>query len=271
MELEGKIAVVTGGASGIGAALARRFAAEGAKSVVVADVDEEGARAVADDIGATAVRCDVSRESDIVALVDTAEDAHGPIDLFCSNAGIGAGGGVEAADSAWQRIISINLLAHIWAARALVPRMAERGSGYLLNTASAAGLLTQLGSAPYAVTKHAAVALAEWMAITYRDLGIKVSVLCPQAVRTKMTARGAGVASVDGVLEPEDVAEVVVQGLRDERFLILPHAQVAEYMRRKAHDPDRWLSGMRRLQSRFPDLAASIREAVTGERSAPSR
>jgi NAD(P)-dependent dehydrogenase (short-subunit alcohol dehydrogenase family) len=266
VELDAKVAVVTGGASGIGSALARRFAAEGARAIVVADVNADGAQAVAEEIGGHAVACDVSREEDIVELVEATEGTHGPIDLFCSNAGIGIGGGVEVPDDEWQRIIAINLMAHIWAARALIPRMVARGEGYLLQTASAAGLLTQLGSAPYAVTKHGAVALAEWIAITYGDLGIKVSVLCPQAVRTNMTRRGPGVAGVDGMLEPEDVAEAVVQGLRDERFLILPHPQVAEYFRRKGDDYDRWLSGMRRLQQRFPDQAAAIRNAATGGR-----
>jgi NAD(P)-dependent dehydrogenase (short-subunit alcohol dehydrogenase family) len=264
MDIAGKVVVVTGAASGIGAALARRFVADGAKAVVCADVQEAPLRAVAGEIAGLAVPTDVSREADIVALVDTAEREAGPIDLLCSNAGIGIMGGVEVADDEWRRIIDINLMAHIWAARAVVPRMVERGGGYLLQTASAAGLLTQLGSAPYAVTKHAAVALAEWLAVTYGDLGIKVSVLCPQAVRTNMTARGAGVAGVDGMLEPEDVAEAVVQGLRDERFLILPHPQVAEYLRRKTGDYDRWLNGMRRLQSRYPDQAAAARDALLG-------
>lgn len=267
MELDGKIVVVTGGASGIGAALARRFAAEGAKALVVADRNTGGAGAVASDIGGLAVACDVSREADIVSLIETTEATYGPIDLFCSNAGIGIGGGVEVPDGEWERIIAINLMAHIWAARALVPRMLARGSGYLLNTASAAGLLTQLGSAPYAVTKHGAVAFAEWLAITYGDLGLKVSVLCPQAVRTGMTRGGAGVAAVDGMIEPEDVAEVVVQGLREERFLILPHPQVAEYVRRKGDDYERWLAGMRRLAGRFPDQAAALRDAALGGRA----
>lgn len=254
MDIAGKTVVVTGGASGIGAGLAQRFATEGAAHVVVADIDEDGARAVAEEVGGVAVRCDVSQEPDVVSLVERAE-REGPIDLFCSNAGIGIGGGVDVADDAWQRIWSINVMAHIYAARACVPRMATRGGGYLLQTASAAGLLTQLGSAPYAVTKHAAVALAEWMSIAYAQLGITVSVLCPQAVRTKMTAGGGSVAAVDGMLEPSDVADEVVRGLRDERFLILPHPQVAEYVKRKADDHDRWLRGMRRLQERFEGVA----------------
>ena len=253
MRVEGKHVVVTGGASGIGRALAERFAAEGARAIVVADLDGEGAKAVAEGIGARSMGLDVSVESQIQALVQDAEDADGPIDLFCSNAGIGVNGGVEASDEGWQRIWDINLMAHVYAARAVLPGMIERGEGYLLNTASAAGLLTQIGSAPYAVTKHAAVALAEWLSITHGEQGIKVSVLCPQAVRTAMTAplQDGGVAGVDGMIEPEAVAECVVQGLDEERFLILPHPEVSEYMLRKAGDVDRWLKGMRRLNAQF--------------------
>lgn len=244
MKLGGKHVVVTGAASGIGAALADRFAREGARAVVRADVQP------ADGI----VDCDVSRERDIVGLIDGAEAESGPIDLFCSNAGILGGiGGPEISDDEWRRAIDVNVMAHIWAARHLVPRMVERGGGYLLQTASAAGLLTQLGAAPYSVTKHAAVGFAEWLAITYGEAGLKVSVLCPQAVRTAMTAGtdGGGVAGVDGMLEPDQVADAVVAGLDAERFLILPHPEVAEYARRKADDHDRWIGGMRRLQRRF--------------------
>ncbi len=244
MKVDGKHVVVTGAASGIGAALAARFEREGARAVVRADVQRaEGVLA-----------CDVTREADLVALVDEAEAANGPIDLFCSNAGIiGGFGGPEVSDDDWRRTIDVNVMAHIWLARHLVPRMVERGGGYLLNTASAAGLLTQLGSAPYSVTKHAAVAFAEWLAITYGDAGLKVSVLCPQAVRTAMTAgtEAGGVAGVDGMLEPDAVADAVVAGLDAERFLILPHPVVADYFRRKADDYDRWLRGMRRLQARY--------------------
>jgi len=253
MKLAGKHVVVTGGASGIGRALARRFAAEGARAVVVADIDEKGASAVAKEIGASGVGLDVTNETQIQALVTDAEQRDGPIDLFCSNAGIGLHGGVEVPDEGWQRIWNVNLMSHVYAARAVLPGMIERGEGYLLNTASAAGLLTQIGSAPYAVTKHAAVSLAEWLAITHGDQGIKVSVLCPQAVRTAMTAdvQGGGVAGVDGMLEPEELADTVIEGLADERFLILPHPIVETYMQRKAGDYDRWLSGMRKLNARF--------------------
>jgi NAD(P)-dependent dehydrogenase (short-subunit alcohol dehydrogenase family) len=250
MKLVGKHVVVTGGANGIGAAMARRFANEGAR-VVVADLDAEQLTRVAAETGALAVPTDVRHEHELASLVTAAEASFGPIDLFCSNAGIVALGGEDLSDAVWERSIAVNLLSHIYAARILVPRMTARGEGYLLNTASAAGLLTQIGSAPYSVTKHGAVAFAEWLAITYGDDGLKVSVLCPQAVRTNMTAgtEEGGVAGVDGMLEPEAVADAVVAGLDTERFLILPHPIVADYFRRKADDYDRWLAGMRRLQA----------------------
>jgi len=252
VEIKDKIVVVTGAASGIGRALAQRFAAEGAKAVVCADRDEAGAKATADGIGGRAFRTDVSKEADIVALIETVEAEVGPIDLFCSNAGIGVGGGAETPDADWQRIWDINVMAHVWAARHLVPRMAARGGGYLLNTASAAGLLSQIGSAPYAVTKHAAVGLAEWLAITHGDQGIKVSVLCPQAVKTAMTAGNeGGVASIDGMMEPEELAEVCVRSIAAEEFLILPHPEVLQYMRNKTDDYGRWIGGMRKLNRRY--------------------
>jgi NAD(P)-dependent dehydrogenase (short-subunit alcohol dehydrogenase family) len=254
VKVVGKHVVVTGGANGIGAAMARRFANEGAR-VVVADLDEPQLMAVAAETGGLGVPTDVRHEHQMAELVAAAEDHYGPIDLFCSNAGIVVPGGEDVLDAGWERSIAVNLLSHIYAARLLVPRMTARGEGYLLNTASAAGLLTQIGSAPYAVTKHGAVALAEWLSITYGDRGLKVSVLCPQAVRTNMTAGTVegGVAGVDGMLEPEDVASAVIEGLDAERFLILPHPVVADYFRRKADDYDRWLRGMRRLQARYSD------------------
>jgi NAD(P)-dependent dehydrogenase (short-subunit alcohol dehydrogenase family) len=252
MEIKDRIVVVTGAASGIGRALARRFAEEGARLVVCSDINAEGVRAVAEEIGGIAFTTNVAKEADIAAMIDEVETNHGPIDLFCSNAGIGYGGGTEVADERWQRIWEINVMAHVWAARHLVPRMIARGGGYLLNTASAAGLLSQVGSAPYAVTKHAAVALAEWLAITHGDAGIKVSVLCPQAVRTAMTAGNPdGVASVDGMIEPEEAAEACVRAIEAETFLVLPHPQVLEYMRRKTGDYDRWLGGMRKLNRQY--------------------
>jgi NAD(P)-dependent dehydrogenase (short-subunit alcohol dehydrogenase family) len=255
MKIKGKVAVVTGGANGIGRALCRRFGADGARGVVVADVDGAGAEAVARQIGGMAITVDVSRETDIQLLVERATAEYGAIDLFCSNAGIGMEGGVETPDGEWQRIWNINLMAHVYAARAVLPAMLARGEGYLLQTASAAGLMTQVGSAPYAVTKHAAVALAEWLSVTYGDRGIKVSCLCPQGVRTNMLAeaeeKGLGQFLSEGALEPEEVAEAVAGGLEEERFLILPHPEVAEYLRRKATDYDRWLRGMRRMQAKL--------------------
>jgi len=261
VNVSGKTIVVTGAASGIGRALVRRFAADGAAALVAADRDGDGARAVVDEITArhgAAVRCvaervDVAVEEEVAGLIERTERALGPIDLFCSNAGIVFEGGVETPTAEWQRIWSINVLAHVHAARVLVPRMLARGGGYLLQTASAAGLLSQIGSAPYAVTKHAAVALAEWLSITHGADGLRVSVLCPQAVRTAMIAgtEEGGVAGVDGVIEPEQVADAVVAGLADERFLILPHPEVREYVQRKAADHERWIRGMRRLQERY--------------------
>ena len=252
MELKDKIVVVTGAASGIGRALAVRFKAEGAKLVVCADLNADGVKETAAMVGGVAFTTDVSKEADIQHLIETVEADHGGIDLFCSNAGIGYGGGAETSDSKWQRIWEINVMAHVWAARHLVPRMAARGGGYLLNTASAAGLLSQVGSASYAVTKHAAVALAEWLALTHGDEGIKVSVLCPQAVRTAMTASNPdGVASVNGMLEPEDAAEACVRAIEAETFLVLPHPEVLQYMRNKTDNYDRWIGGMRKLNRKF--------------------
>ena len=248
MRVNDKIVVVTGGASGIGRAMARRFKAEGAAKVIVADLDEDGAIAVAREIDGEAHGVDVSRENQVIALIDDTERRFGPIDLFCANAGIGLGKGLDEPDEVWQTIWEVNLMSHVYAARNLVPRMAARGGGYLLTTASAAGLLSQVGSVTYAVTKHAAVALAEWIAITHGRDGIKVSVLCPQAVRTAMTAGNEdGVASVDGMIEPEQVADTVIEALDEERFLVLPHPEVVEYMRRKTGDYDRWLKGMQKL------------------------
>jgi NAD(P)-dependent dehydrogenase (short-subunit alcohol dehydrogenase family) len=264
MELRDRICVVTGGASGIGQALCQRFAAEGARAVVVVDRDADGALATADALGSRAVArtADVTVEADIEAIVDRTEADIGPIDLFASNAGILGFGGIEASDEVWDAVWSVNVLAHLYAARAMVPLMLERGGGYLLSTASAAGLLSQPGDAPYSVTKHAAVALAEWLAITYGDRGIKVSCVCPMAVDTAMLRGGgagpseAQAAAVAGVLAPEQVAEAVVAGVREERFLILPHPDVGTFEQRRAADRDRWLAGMRRLSA---DLASGTR------------
>ena len=251
MELQDKIVVITGAAHGIGKGLAERFAREGAR-VVCADIDLDGAQTVASTIGGHAIRCDVANEDDIRDLIDKVEASVGPIDLFCANAGILTLGGLDVPDDHWDRIWKINVLSHVWTARHLVPRMLARGGGYILTTASAAGLLNQPGAAPYGVTKHAAVGFAEWLALTYGDKGLRVSVLCPQAVRSEMT-RGFedSVASIDGMLEPEDVAQACVDAIRAETFLVLPHPQVLDYMRLKIADYDRWLSGMRKLNQQF--------------------
>ncbi len=251
MEVKGKVVMVTGGAGGIGRALCRRFSQEGARAVTVLDTDQEGAEAVAHEIGGLAVTGDVGIEGDVIRAVKQAEERFGPIDLFCSNAGIMVLGGVDVSNEDWERIWAVNVMSHVYAARAALPGMIERGCGYLLITASAAGLLSQIGSAPYSVTKHAAVGLAENLAITHGEQGIKVSVLCPQAVRTDMTREGGGVAAVDGMIEPEEVADSVVRALAEETFLILPHPVVQAYMERKVSDYDRWLRGMQRLQKRF--------------------
>ena len=266
MELKDKVAVVTGAATGIGRGLAVAFAQEGARAVVVADINGARAQESADAINADggtalAVTTDVSNQDSVTALVHKAEEAFGPIDLFCANAGVLVLGGVHASDEEWRRAFDINVMSHVYAARAVLPGMVARGEGYLLHTASAAGLLTQLGAAPYSMSKHAAVSIAEWIAITYGDTGVKVSCLCPQAVRTEIAAflgvpmgspasKGGDVshASNDGVLEPADVARVVIEGLREETFLILPHPEVEEYERRRANDRNRWLRGMQKQQ-----------------------
>lgn len=254
MNLSDKVVVVTGGASGIGRALARRFANEGAGGVVVADLDGAGAQEVADEIGGLGVACDVAVEAQVADLVARAASAFGPVDLFCANAGVAVGTDEAAPDAEWDLAIAVNVKAHVYAARALLPAWLERREGYFLATASAAGLLTQIGSAPYAVSKHAAVAFAEWLSVTYGDRGVRVSCLCPMGVKTAMTA-GDGlatdiVATAGTMLEPEEVAAAVVEGLRAERFLILPHPEVQTFFARKADDYDRWLAGMRRLQAR---------------------
>lgn len=243
--------MITGGARGIGAALARRFHAEGAKAIAVADVQSEPLEAVAADVGGLAVRCDVSREADVNDLVQRVEQELGPIDIFCSNAGIARLGDEDVPNEEWQLNWDIHVMAHVYAVRAVAPKMAARGSGYLVHTASAAGLLSHIQSATYSVTKHAAVAFAEWAAIKYRDTGVRVSVLAPQAVRTPMTARpdGASVASRDGMIEPEELAECVVEAMAREAFLILPHPVVHDYMVRKATDVDRWIEGMARWRA----------------------
>ena len=251
MKVNGKVCVVTGAAGGIGEAIARRYAAEGAKGVVVADRPSDNLQRVAREIGGLAVACDVAVEADIKKLVSEAERAYGPVDVFFSNAGIARAGHEAASDKDWADSWAIHVMSHVYAARALVPGMLARQSGYLLNTASAAGLLASMGSAPYGVTKHAAVALAEHLSIQYGDKGIRVSCLCPQAVDTNMF-RGTetSAAGIDGIMKPADVADAVIKAMDAERFLILSHPVVHEYMQRKTADMDRWLTGMRRLRAR---------------------
>lgn len=264
MELRDRVVVVTGAGSGIGEALARAAHAEGARHVVVADLHATQATRVATDIGGTAVAIDVRDESAIQRLVDSTENAHGPIDLFVSNAGYVTSAGLEDSNEAIQKMWEVHCMAHIYAARAVLPSMIARGEGYLLNTASAAGLLTQIGSMAYSITKAAAVSLGEWLSVAHHHQGIRVSVLCPQAVRTNIIQNSpdflghdaepddgrfeGGVAGGDGVLEPADVAQLCIDAIRDERFLVLPHPEVATYVERKAADRDRWLAGMRRFQ-----------------------
>lgn len=268
MKLEGKVVIVTGGANGIGRAMAERFAAEGARGVVVADLDGEAARSVAEGINtaragaSVAVRCDVGKEEEVAALIAQAEDAFGPVDLFCANAGVGLGTDLSTPDEVWNLVFDVNIKAHIYAAKYLVSGWLERGDGYFLSTASAAGLLTQIGSAPYAVTKHAAVAFAEWLSVTYGDRGLKVSCLCPMGVNTNLlnagrsepqgtlaAAAAAVVVTAGAVLEPDDVAGMVVQAIEAEQFLILPHPEVLDYYQHKGADYDHWIRGMRRLQA----------------------
>jgi NAD(P)-dependent dehydrogenase (short-subunit alcohol dehydrogenase family) len=260
MDIQGKVAVVTGGASGIGAGMAQRFAQDGAAGVVVADVNLERAQGVAAAIGpqALALRCDVSREADIQALARAARERFGRIDIYFSNAGIlGKMGGIELDDALWDSMWKIHGMAHVWAARAVIPEMVERGAGYFLVTASAAGLLNIVETAPYGVTKHAAVAIAEWLRIAYGRKGVRVSCLCPQSVQTDMTRDGTGSAGLDGVLTPEQVAEVVVQTMREEKFLALPHPEVAGYFAAKGQDYDRWLGGMQKLYARHMETRDS--------------
>jgi len=256
MKVSGKIVVVTGGANGIGRALAEMFHREGAAKVVVADLDAAGAKSVADSIGGASFACDVGKESDIRHVIEETEKQFGPIDLFCSNAGIigdfdpvseNAGG---SPDERWAKAWAVNVMSHVYAARHLIPRMKARGGGYFLNTVSAAGLLSQVGSAAYSTTKHAAVGFAENLAISHRADNIRVSILCPQGVETDMI-RGMpkGPQSVDGNLMPDDVARAAVEGVDRETFLILPHPQVIDYMRKKTENYDRWIGGMAKIQA----------------------
>ncbi|MEM7359627.1 MAG: SDR family oxidoreductase [Pseudomonadota bacterium] len=262
MNLQNKVVVVTGGAGGIGSALCRLFAERGAK-VVVSDLDLAAAQALADSINGTAVRCDVSKEQEIIDLVEAAKEAHGQVDLFCSNAGFGLGEpdhAASASNDVWQLNWDVHVMAHVWASRALLPDMIERGDGYLVNVASAAGLLSQISDAAYTVTKHAAVSFAESLAITHGDEGIKVSVVCPQYVNTNILAISdeQRAQPMEGVLTPEYCAEVVVDGIEKEEFLILPHPEVRQYMLNRAGDTQRWLAGMRRFRGAMLDSDGKV-------------
>lgn len=251
MELRDKIIVITGGSGGIGKAMARAFLREGAKAVMLADLNEGLVKQAAAEIGCDGMACDVTNETQIAALVEATETKHGPIDVFCSNAGAGGSGLLtDAHNDVWQRQWELHVMAHVYAARAVLPGMIERGRGYLMNTASAAGLLAALGSGPYTVTKAAAVKLAEFLAITHGDDGIAVSVLCPQGVNTAMAPRSLGDGQTDGIIEPSALADTVVDAMREERFHVLPHPEVEEYVRRKGDNIDRWLHGMQRLRKR---------------------
>lgn len=249
MELKDKVVVITGGSGGIGRAMAKAFLAQGAKAIMLADLDAAAVTAAAKEIGCDGMACDVTQEAQVQALVKATVDKYGPIDLFCSNAGAGGKGVLtDAPNEVWQKQWDLHVMSHLYAARAVLPSMIERGGGYLLNTASAAGLLAALGSGPYTVTKAAAVKFAEFLSITHGDQGIKVSVLCPQGVNTAMAPRQLGDGQTDGIIEPEQLAQTVVETLREESFYVLPHPEVREYVRRKGEDVDRWLGGMRRLR-----------------------
>lgn len=264
MELAGKVVVVTGGANGIGRALCERFASEGARGIVVADRDAAGAESVARTLGGVAQVCDVSCEADVQRVVSCAEQTYGPIDLFCSNAGITTKGGEAIPDADWQRVWDVNVMAHVYAARAVLPSMLERGSGYLLQTASAAGVLTEIGSAPYSVTKHAAVAFAEWLSVTYQKRGIRVSCLCPAGVATDFLDPNDAIHQFLHAtsVSPEDVADCVVAGLAEERFLLLPHTEVGEFFAYKGQDYDRWLKNFARLKEKLDRRAGGSDRSV---------
>ncbi len=259
MDIRNKVVVVTGGASGIGKALCERFAKEGARAVVVADLDAAGAQAVAGAIGGLGLGVNVASEAEMQQLVQTATERFGQVDVFCSNAGIIARADEDASNAEWQRHWDVNLMAHVYAARAVLPQMIARGEGYLVQTASAAGLLSQVNAAPYSVTKHAAVGFAEWLSIAHGDKGIRVSCLCPQGVLTPMllgkdgNQRAHSFLGADAVT-PEAVAIEVVNAMREERFLVLPHPEVLTFLQRKTADYDRWLRGMRRLRAKVMEM-----------------
>lgn len=254
MEMMNRVAVITGGSGGIGKAMAKAFLAEGAKAVVLADLNADAVNAAAVEMGCSGKTCDVTNETQVAALVNETIAEHGKIDLFCSNAGAGGAGLLtDAENEVWQMQWELHVMSHLYAARAVLPSMIERGEGYLLNTASAAGLLAAIGTGPYTVTKAAAVKMAEFLSITHADDGIKVSVLCPQGVNTAMAPKSLGDGQTDGIIEPEQLAQCVVDTIREERFYALPHPEVEEYVRRKGDNIDRWLLGMQRLRKRSVD------------------
>jgi NAD(P)-dependent dehydrogenase (short-subunit alcohol dehydrogenase family) len=261
MQIKDRVAVVTGGGNGIGRALCHAFAARGARAVVVADIDEQGARQVADEVKGVAVVSNMGKEPEVVRLVESASRQFGKIDIFCSNAGVGVGNGPEAPDADWQLSWDVNVMAHVYAVRAVLPQMLARKEGYLVQTVSAAGLLTHIGSAPYSVTKHAAMAFAEWLAIAYGNQGVRVSALCPQGVRTNMLRDSESKFLLDTAIEPEQVAEETVKAMEEERFLVLPHPEVGKYFQHKATDYERWLRDLRKMRDKH--------SAVSGQHSVP--
>ena len=265
MKVENKRVIITGSANGIGSSLARAFSERNVQSMILVDLDESNNSTLAKKVGGTAYKADVGNENEIIKLVDYAKQKMGGIDIFCSNAGIsGAGGLLSTSNEDWNNIWNIKVMSHINAAKHALPMMLEQGSGYFMNTASAAGLLTQLGAAGYSVTKSAAVSFAEWLKITYGERGIGVSCLCPQGVRTPMVEDApeivGSLVSIDGLLEPDVVANEVIECIEKDQFLVTPHPEVLEYMKIKASDPDRWITGM---QSLTKQLIESFPEAET--------
>ena len=254
MELQNKVVIITGGNGGIGKAMAKAFLSEGAKAIMLADLNADAVSQAAEEIGCDGMTCDVTNEAQVAALVEATTEKYGQVDVFCSNAGAGGTGVLtDATNDVWQQQWELHVMSHLYAARAVLPGMIQRGDGYLLNTASAAGLLAALGSGPYTVTKAAAVKFAEFLAITHGDDGIKVSVLCPQGVNTAMAPKSLGDGQTDGIIEASALADTVVKTMREERFHVLPHPEVEEYVRRKGDNVDRWLLGMQRLRKRTLD------------------
>lgn len=253
MELADKVVIVTGGANGIGEAMCRRFAKEGARKVVVSDVHESAAQAVADEIDGLAIPCNVADEGQVQNLVASTIEQCGHVDVFCSNAGITVKGGLESSNEDWQRMWDVNVMSRLFAARAVVPHMLERGSGYLVHTASAAGVLTEIGSASYSVTKHSDVAMAEWLSVAYGRQGIDVSCVCPLGVKTDFLDEDDPIHRYLHLhsITPDDVAESIVEGMKQKQFLILPHPEVAEFFSLKTDDYDRWIRGMQRLRQKL--------------------